>query len=78
MKSIAEQEDLLRPDGTGEFDSESFYYSQDVMMVKGTQEPWPEDTQGFSKYEVLFDARPVFDGLRMSFVEYIKTNTGIT
>ena len=34
MKSIAEQEDLLRPDGTGEFDSESLYYSQNVMMVK--------------------------------------------
>ena len=76
MKSIAEKEDLLRPDGTGEFDSESFYYSQDVMMVKCTQKPWPEDTPVLSKYEVLFEPAPVFDGLRRSFVDSIKNKHG--
>ena len=37
MKSIAEQQDCLRPDGTGEFDGESFYHSKEGKMVKGAQ-----------------------------------------
>ena len=50
------------------FHAEPFEWRNGRRLVRGTQEPWPENVEYQTRIEAMLDSRIVFDSLRLSFL----------
>ena len=51
-----------------EFHADPFEWRDGIRIVRGTQQPWPENINHQSRLVAIVDSLPVFDSLRLSFL----------
>ena len=49
------------------FHAEPFEWLNGSRVVRGTDQPWPEDIEHETRIEAMLDKNPVFDALRLDF-----------